>query len=679
LSRADRNPEATASPAPEGVRPPAAELDEHRVLFFLSLVGGLALLALALLLLSPLAPSAVDNVAISREILVLDPGEVRPEPLERFLYTTGVLLAPLCFFMTSWGARRLAVSARGAARRIAPVLAWLSAPLVLLLVFAAGFAEFAAGVAEGRISVRSCLPGGFLPAIVAIFIGAAVVATDRRRVQAARGLKAALIAIAAFLLLAVFSFGIIGVEHIRKIPFFLVSFNAFFHSVVQVYLGKALLIDFSNQYGLYPHFLEPFFQVFGLSVYSFTIVMAGLNVLSFAGFYRFVAAQTRDELLALLALATMLYFGYVSSKLAIPDIYFQYHPLRVLFPALALPLAARYAGAPSPLLGAGFAALGAAAVLWNPDSGMGVLAAALSLPCYDALARRRFASIPARLLCGMTAAAAVIAILFVAMRLRYGHFPHVAQFLAAAKAFYALGVSMRPMPRFGLWVPVVAVYAIALLRAMTALVDGSEAVRPRLYFCLSVMGLGAFTYYQGRSVFGNLLATSYPAVIVLALLADDLRRTARPCRKLPDLILAGTVAALLAFSAPALLAVSPAWAQMLSERVRTARGGGAPGVMADVAFVHEQLRPGEEVVVISYLSGLYHLASRTTNPLDVPGQSELCFRKDFDEQHNYALEHRGKVLLDTATLVPRAVNAFTLQAPSVIRNPYGTLILLGAR
>ena len=57
-------------------------------------------------------------------------------------------------------------------------------------------------------------------------------------------------------------------------------FLAYFDSVVQVFLGKTLLVDMAPQYGLYALLLKPLFKVIGLSVLNFTLVMAGLKALA---------------------------------------------------------------------------------------------------------------------------------------------------------------------------------------------------------------------------------------------------------------------------------------------------------------------------------------------------------------------------------------------------------------
>ena len=56
------------------------------------------------------------------------------------------------------------------------------------------------------------------------------------------------------------------------------DFNAVYYSVVQVYNGLPMLVDgFTNTYGLYPHFVVPFLKISGLSVLSFSALMAFLS------------------------------------------------------------------------------------------------------------------------------------------------------------------------------------------------------------------------------------------------------------------------------------------------------------------------------------------------------------------------------------------------------------------
>jgi hypothetical protein len=647
---------------------------DRRMVVLLSLLGGLALLALALLLLAPLAPTAVDLTGVNK-LLVVEPKYLRPEPLERFLYIAGVLLSPLCLGTAYLGVRRALRGSAGRrfAERLAPPAAWALAPLLLVLLFAAGRADD-----QGTVS--HFVPGGWiaLAAAVALAAGAQAAAAGRFSEQARRIVRFALPGLAGTLLAGVLLFNLLGPEHFRNLPRFWISFNAVFYSVVQVCFGKELLVDFVNQYGLYPHFLEPLFSVVGLSVWSFTAVMGLLNCVAFGLFYRFLAKETGDGFLAFLGLTTILFFGYAAGREVNQDLFLQYHPLRTIFPALSLAAVSAFAHAPTLRRGLLLPALGAAACLWNFDSGLVLLAAGFLLIGYDALLRRRPRELPQRLGLGAAVAALVIAAFTGFLRVRFGAFPDYAGHLLHAKAFYLYGAMMLPMPRFGLWIPVLLVYAGGLLLSLIALVEGEETPRARIFFFLSVLGLGLFSYYQGRSSLGNLAMASYPAVLVVVLLAHDLALRTAQRTQAADRVLSFTLTALLLYSATSLAAVAPDFARGIAEKIRITRSGKADVVLNDARFLRAWVKPGQPVVLLSYNSGLFHLLTRTTNPLDIPSDSELVYRADFDKQWSAAIDKRNTVVIDATTIFPDYIRDVGRIRPVFYKNPQGNLVVFPA-
>jgi hypothetical protein len=237
---------------------------------------------------------------------------------------------------------------------------------------------------------------------------------------------------------------------------------------------------------------------------------------------------------------------------------------------------------------------------------------------------------------------------------------------------------MLPMPRFGLWVPVLVVYAAALLLSLAALREGDDTPRARIHFFLSVLGLGLFSYYQGRSVVGNLMAAGYPAILIVVLFTGELYRRMPSRPPAAEQLLALALLTLLGFSVPALAAVTPAWIGIIAEKVRVTRRGGESEVLRDARFLRTYVRPGQEVVIMSYNSGLHHLLTRTTNPLDIPGDSELVLRRDFDRQADYAARRLGMFVVDKTTIVPSSVDRFRRTNRVYYENPHGTLIVFPA-
>ena len=548
---------------------------------------------------------------------------------------------------------------------------WLAASAALGLLVAGLLAE-----RPGNL--RLFPPGGWPALGIALALAAGAASTPVRRWSDHHGFLPWTLSglTAALLLFGALSFSVYGEEHIRNAPTFWRSFNAFFHSVVQVFLGKELTVDFVNQYGLYPHFLEPIFRIVGLSLYSFTILMGLLSSLALACLYLFLARETRSprrlprhgrRVRRFLRLLQGV--GAAGPLLPVP-------PLRTIFPAVLVLAAGSFAHRPTRWMPAAFGALGAAASLWSPDVGIVVFASGLLLLGYDALARRQLRDVPVRLLQAVAAAIGFIALFALFLRLRFGAFPDFARVLLYSKIYYVYGIHMLPMPRFGLWVPVLAVYALGLLRSIIALVDGEDRPRDRIHFLLAVLGLGLFSYFQGRSAFGNLLLASWPAILLLSLFTEELARTATSRRQIAERVLHVTLLALLFFPVPVIARITPGWLRYVAEKIETSRRGDVSDVLRDSRFLQEQLRPGEEVHIMSYQSGIFHLATRTTNPLNIPGATELCFREDFEKELAYVFGRKGKSVVDKTIVSDRFVSRVRSFYPNRLESPSGNLILL---
>jgi len=669
---------ASAPESPCAPSQPSTAPESAWVAHLLSLLVGAALLALALLALSPFAPPPPD-LREARRIMATDAfksgdSALRPEPLERFLYAAGVLLLPLCLGASYLGVRKFLSCAR---RQLDPLRfeaagAWVTTAGTLGLLLAAG-------IAEGHPAVRSLVPGGWLSLAAALVLALAVSSPSWRgfSMKAGRVSWTLSTSVVGALLLGALAMAVFREEHIRNVPIYWASFNAVFYSVVQVYLGRELTVDFIGQYGMYPHFLEPVFRLVGLSVFTFTLLMGLLNCLAFGCLYLFLARETRSALVSTLGTTAAFFFCYASGKAVYqPDLYFQYHPLRILFPAVLLALAQSFAERPRPWMPAALGALGAAAFLWVTDVGVIVLASVFLLLGYDALARRRAWDIPLRLFQAGTAAGLVLLVFSLYLRIAYGAFPDFGRLVLYPKAYYIYGNFMLPMPRFGLWVPVLVVYALGLLRSLVPLAEGEDRPRGGLYFLLSVLGLGLFTYYQGRSVLGNLAAASYPAIVLLALFADDLRRASPPRERAARRALLVTLLALLSFSLPAIVVITPPWIRSIAGKLEVSRSGDSTDVLRDVRFLQGLVRPGEKVVILSYHSGLFHLMTRTTNPLDIPSDSELIYRADVSRQLDYVYHRRGTAVIDKTTMSPQFVSRVSGFYWNRVENPSGNLVVL---
>ncbi|MEQ8224973.1 MAG: hypothetical protein ABRQ37_21830, partial [Candidatus Eremiobacterota bacterium] len=169
-------------------------------------------------------------------------------------------------------------------------------------------------------------------------------------------------------------------------------FGTVFYSIVQVYNGKAILVDFSHQYGLYAHFLEPIFRITGLSALKFTALMGILIAFSFFLLYKFLREITETKFIASLGFLSIFFccsllaeFFKIKFLDSSYDPFFQYYPLRVIFPVLSIYITWKYFNKEGFFLYYSSFIIYSIAVLWNFDTGSVVFLSWLLILIYKEL------------------------------------------------------------------------------------------------------------------------------------------------------------------------------------------------------------------------------------------------------------------------------------------------------
>ena len=172
--------------------------------------------------------------------------------------------------------------------------------------------------------------------------------------------------------------------------------NAVIYSVAMVQQDKFLLVDLTNQYGLYPHFLYPIFKLIDVNITKFSIVMAALTVTSYALIYLALKKVIENKFILFLAFASVMYFSLFSFLFnGIYDSYYAYRPIRMIFPALLFFLAYSYIVNPTKKLYVINIVVSSIAILWNFDSGFFCFLSFYLFICYEKLyGQRLISSIP---------------------------------------------------------------------------------------------------------------------------------------------------------------------------------------------------------------------------------------------------------------------------------------------
>lgn len=585
-----------------------------------SLVRGAVCILLAVCLFAPLGAWLYSTFAMSAEERArlaeqfVEPERCRPEPGERRAFLAGVAVLPAAIFGFS-----LVLAGRPDRwPRLITAAEWALEMGLCVLLAVLGWAAIRAETYYPLLTrylfcERPLLAIGLFAVSLAALFGSG----RRQRLIAAGGQLLALAMVAVVFLTNLFDekWFYAGSLH----------YNAVFDSIVQVHRGKALLVEGTNQYGLYAHFLQPIFALIGLSVLKFTAVMGLLTAAGYLALWTVLRQATQNPALALLAFLALLFnhwFCFMVKMLPM-ELYFQYMPVRFLFPALVVLLAWRHGQHPTRFLYWGTMLLLSAGLLWNLDSGVPAFLSWLGFLCYGELFkpgwRRRLGRCLAHILAALLAAAASVLAYAVLIRLGYGAWPDFRQALVAQQLYYVAGYYMLPMNLPGLWMLVVLIYLAGLTYSAFALVQDRDTPRARLVFLLSILGLGLFSYFQGRSHVRLLARVSWPVFLLLALFLDDLlaQLRARSRRPLPW-VLTAVVVWFLAGSAWSLVPQLHYAGRTIRRNLTLAWTGEPTAVQHDAAVLKAAIPPDQPLLVISTRDALLHLLAERPSVLPCP-------------------------------------------------------------
>lgn len=469
-------------------------------------------------------------------------GLMAPEPAERTLYVLLVLLAPGFVCLAWWMVRRTtpiqrAVSGKASASVVLSfaMLAMLGAALCWVCVTAESRPVFA--LAGGRFPIlawgASCLL--FAPTIFRFTPGVWKHGhTVRLRWASRVGVWLAGLLLVGWTSVVARVFDVHTVPQVNW-----VHFNTVLYPSAQVAAGQRMLVDFLPQYGCYAEFLKPWFSLVGFSVWTFTATMAGLNFVAASVLLLVWARVLRSTIL--LGLGTLILVWIVPTWYQAVgtldpyhrlDPYYQYFPIRFVFPAFSV------LGAYAYLRSATFRRAGlltvfcALGVWWNADSGVVTLVAWLTLLACKEIAEPRgvFPWLRGLKVLGLNVSlgALTFGAFYLLLCIEADRWVDLAGMIRYQQIFYGSGFCMLPMPTGPhFWWVVVGVYLLGLVVGLSRLGGGRLEVGHGMILHLSVLGLGLFSYYQGRSHDICLLLVCWPAIMVAFLVADRILAAVR--------------------------------------------------------------------------------------------------------------------------------------------------------
>ena len=294
------------------------------------------------------------------------------------------------------------------------------------------------------------------------------------------------------------------------------------HPVSQVQEGKAVLVDFVSQYGLYSHFLYPLFKLINVSIVTFSITMSALTVTSFSLIYFGLRKIISNRLIVFLSFVAIMYFTYFQSFLNDNfDIYYQYKPLRIIFPSLMLFTVFGYIFNPNKIKYLLIIFISSLAILWNFDSGIICFLSFYIYILYEKLFDRNLKAYIAdffkHTITSLSILALTILLYSLIIYFQFDDFPDWNLFFTGTLIFGAYGMFVLPMPLFGLWNLIFLVYLYGIYIGLNATLLNKKNPLDKVTFFVAIFGLGISSYYLNRSHDYNLLQTLYPSLILLAI------------------------------------------------------------------------------------------------------------------------------------------------------------------
>lgn len=448
--------------------------------------------------------------------------------------------------------------------------------------------------------------------------------------------------------------------------FFDGSFDAYFYSIVQVIKGKTFLVNLNSQYGLYPYFLLPVIKLIGLDISVFSVLQIVLYSIFLTMFLLVLEKLVQNPWIKLLCLLTYVYLMHVLGFFHTPYYYYyQYVPHRLVTPALIILVSLFYYqdGKLKRILYLLGFLVSSIALLWNLDTGIPVFGVWVLSLLFNELIRNAgsfkkfFIHSLRHILVAILFVIGSSVLLLVYTIYRSGFFPNIKDYLFYQGVFYGNGYFMLPMSLFHPWNLVILVYLVGIIQSVFYLGSKLFSDQPgdaisvpdhwkrMMVFALSIIGVGLFGYYQGRSHPIVLPAVLWPALLLVAIYISDLGNLLARVKGINisphlnrlagiSLIYSSMVFVFFSFAMGAVANV-PLLLGYSYTQFTPFQSNYPPNFQSEIDFINAHTKTDKTVLILANNAGILYAETNTYNPLAIPGVTELMSRQDLIKIINY--------------------------------------------
>jgi hypothetical protein len=580
------------------------------VAWILGVPAALALLVAILALAPPLGraffepkPEAFWTFWQARQGIV-------PEPAEHAAYLLA-LLAPAALAAVVLRSGRHPLRLPAAARRAAPIVAQalaLAFAVVCLAVqrtYSYGLPYSSVPFHRAYFTTATYVAAAVLALLVAGVLSSAAAtarAADWAHETRARRVVATVVAgllAAVWLLTAVNSDATIGNAH----PGIVVSVPFWLDEPFAVLEGHLPLVDFHAQYGhLMAYLAAATMAIAGPSLLAYSLTMVTASCLAMLALFAILRRVVRRSLLALALYVPVLSTSFFTEagppeNRHGPVTLFSVFPMRYAGAYAIAWLTARHVDGAWPRRPAVLFFVGGLVLVNNLEFGLPAVGAALvAIAVTGDLLPARIGRLVLEAVAGLAGAFAAVTVVLLAAA---GSLPHFELLLTFPRIYGVDGFGMLPMPTLGLHLVIYATFASALVLAAVRAASGSRDTLTAMLAWVGIFGLGAGSYYAGRSLPEVLISIFSPWALALALLLAAVVRSVleRPSRRLT--LAEGAVVFAFALTVCSIAQTPAPWRQVERLRASTPQPLYAPTPAE--AFIRERTRPGQQVAILSLL------------------------------------------------------------------------------
>lgn len=458
-----------------------------------------------------------------------------------------------------------------------------------------------------------------------------------------------------FSFVLLFAWRVISIYSITQSSKYFVHLDAIIYPLSQVVQGKTILVDLPSQYGLFPEILAPLFKLTGLTVLNFTLLMAFLQIISLFALFVVINKIIKHQVLILLGILSLIVITFGNllylCGVSLQDTVYQYWPIRFFWPAISVYLFYVFVQDKTIFKSLIISIISAIAIIWNADTGLFIFIS------YSVYLITRFItdfwfqrdrdkqiwqqkSFLVALILHFTTLLLIVIGFFAYLQTSSGKTLNYSWLYKYQSIFYLLGFGMMPIPtKLDPWVGVISIYIYGLISALFSW-KKIPSNKSEMMFYLSILGVGLFVYYEGRSHPLNLLSVMWPAIVLGMIFSDAIVRSIKlkligfaniiPISAFFSLIVAVNI--FLYYNIHR--AFSDASNNLFGES-----SAASPVVLDELKFIKLHTTVGQSCIILALRQGIYYTEAGLSSPIIGPGLVEMLLKSDaisFEQQFKFA-------------------------------------------